>query len=184
MRSRFAVLFAALALSGVGVAAAQETEDTPRPVTKPDCRGYKALAAKTYDTERWWRYADPTPARGNEAKRLDAFRREGCKPRIRRDAKARYGRFYRTAIAPCKGYGRRFANCAVALCESEYRTTSRFTHGFTVYWSAIGALPPWGNRTRTGRRFAPSEAAATLVESNVFAAAAFKFGPTPGTCAS
>ena len=171
-----------LLTAAVGTAAAQlDSEVGSR---TPDCREYKATAKKAYALKRWWRYADATPARKGERRRMHYFVRKGCHPGYRKARKQEYWRFYRKTIAPCKYGGERFANCAVAACESGYGHAGSYTYGFTVYWTAIGPLPKWGNHSRTGTRFAPSEPASTHIENNVFAAAAFKFGPTPATCAS
>jgi len=150
--------------------------------SKPNCKGQKSLAKQTYNTKRWWETADPTPANRKEDRRLNAFVREGCPKWIRRQQKKQYGGFYRKVIAPCEAVGKRWANCAVAECESGYGTGGSSIYGFTVYWAAIPVLPVSGNRT--GTRFAPSSFSATKLEQDVVAAAAFKFGPSPGTCAS
>lgn len=149
---------------------------------KVNCKGQKPLAKKAFSTYRWWSKADPSPVTKSEHRRLNEFVREGCPKSIRRQQKQAYHRFYRKVIAPCQAVGQRWANCAVALCESGYGTGGSSIYGFTVYWAAIPVLPVKGNRT--GTRFAPSSFSATKIEQDVVAAAAFKFGPTPGTCAS
>lgn len=176
-----------VALAGTSaIALAQEAApDVPPPapkVTKPDCQGQKSLAAKAYDTYRWWSTADPTPATKREARRLEAFVKDGCPASIRREAKARYAKFYRQVIAPCEAAGSRWANCAVAECESGYGSGGSSIYGLTVYWSAMSPLPVRGNGS--GTRFSPSSFSATKLEQDVVMAAALRYGPTPATCAS
>lgn len=149
---------------------------------QPDCAGQKSLTAKAYSTYRWWSQADPSPASAKEDSRLDGYHREGCPDSVRRERKENYSRFYRKVIAPCQAVGQRWANCAVAQCESGFGTGGSSIYGFTVYWAAIPVLPVRGNRT--GTRFAPSSFSATKIQQDVVAAAAFRYGPTPGTCAS
>lgn len=176
------LILAATALVILALSERTNSAELPEAVKKPDCRGHKPLAKKTYDTYRWWSRADATPASRKEHRRLNAFVREGCPKAIRREQKERYWRFYRQVIAPCKAVGQRWANCAVALCESGYGRGGSSIYGFTVYWAAIPVLPVSGNRT--GTRFAPSSFVASKLEQDVVAAAAFRYGPTPGTCAS
>jgi len=180
-----AAFAAALALTvAIPAVSGGQTQTTVPPAAKegPDCKGYKPLAKKAYSTYRWWSTADASPATKREDRRLDAYHREGCPDRVRRERKDNYSRFYRKVIAPCVAVGQRWANCAVALCESGYGTGGSSIYGFTVYWAAIPVLPVKGNRT--GTRFAPSSFVASKLEQDVVAAAAFKYGPTPGTCAS
>lgn len=183
---RIAVLCAALALAVVLPAASggQGTDSTTDPALTegPSCEGQKALAKQAYTPTRWWKTADSTPATKREDNKLDVFFKRGCPKSVRRQQKVEYWDFYRKTIAPCKAVGRRWANCAVAQCESGFGTGGSSIYGFTVYWAAISVLPVKGNRT--GTRFASSSFSATKLEQDVVAAAAFKYGPTPGTCAS
>lgn len=192
----------AMVTASISLAFAQSagTPTTTTPDQGPDCSGYEKLAKQTYRIERWWQIADPTPASKNQDRRLDAFREAGCPKEVRAKQKHEYANFYDDVITKCGA----FANCAVAACESGGGTAgpgNTYLHGFTVYWTAESPLPTWyyrdkngnikrdshGNKlehTSNGTRFAPSEPSASRYEQNVFAWAAFKFGPTPSTCAS
>lgn len=177
---RFIALAAGVVLLAVPTAIAQApvTPDT----NPPDCAGYEGLAKKAFNTQRWWQLADRTPASKGENRRLDTFVSAGCPAQVRLHEKEQYAAFYRKVIAPEVCGGQRWANCAVATCESGLGRGGNILYGFTVYWSAMSPLPVKGNGS--GTRFAPSASAATKLEQDVVAAAAFRFGPTPGTCAS
>jgi hypothetical protein len=184
-----AVLAAAslIIAAGGGPAAGQGTSAPVGPTCEQPTAQFEGLAEKGYDSHRWWADADPTPLKRSEEKRMDALLSGACDPQallvLRSAAKGDYWRYYRKNIGKevCAD-GRRWANCAVATCESTLGRGGNILYGFLDYWHSESPLPVKGNGS--GTRFAPSASAASKLEQDVVAAAAFKYGPTPSTCAS
>lgn len=192
-----AVVLAAASIiiaAGGGPAAGQDITTPAAPTCEQPTAQYQRVTEKGFDTHRWWTDADSSPLKKSEDATLHSLASGACDPaalmRIRRDEKETYWRYYRKQIGTevCAD-GRRWANCAVATCESGLGRGGHILYGFLDYWTAVSVLPVKGNGT--GTRFAPSASAASKLEQDVIAAAAFKqskadkiYGPAPGTCAS